>query len=89
MMEPQRHQEDTTVRIRKLVRESKPGTRIVRLRELAREELERGYSREALLEDFEQVRSWLEAQHDSGDEEDDVVTIMDALTGWCSPQAKL
>ena len=55
---------------------------------LAREELSRGYPREALLEDFEHVRSLLEAE-DRDAAEDDVVSVMDVLVGWCSPHLKL
>lgn len=88
MMDSQRCQEDILARIHGLVTEYEAGTRVVHLRNLAREELKRGYSREALLKDFERVRSWLEA-HDRDDEEDDIVTVMDALVGWCSPGFKL
>lgn len=61
--------------------------RVHALRDLASEELGHGYSREALLEDFERVRSQLEEQ--GNDAEDDVVMVMDALSGFCSPGAKL
>lgn len=61
--------------------------RVYALRDLAGEELRRGYSREALLEDFEAIRSQLEEQ--GNDAEDDVVMVMDALSGFCSPGAKL
>ncbi len=88
IVEQRKHQEEVATRIYGLVREHEPGARITPLRELAREELERGYPREALLDDFERVRSVLEAQ-DLDDEEDDIVTVMDALVGWCSPGAKL
>ena len=89
IMERREHREEVAARIYRLVQEHKPGTsRIVPLRELAREELERGYPREALLDDFEHVRGLLEARN-RDDEEDDVVTVMDALVGWCSPGAEL
>lgn len=68
--------------------ETVPGDRVRRLREYAVDQMERGYPREALLEDFEEVRSSLEDQ-DRDPEEDDVVTVMDALTGYCSPAARL
>lgn len=82
------HQEDVATRIHNLLRESGPRGRVVSLRKLAAGELEHGYPQEALLDDFERVRSLLEAQ-DRDEEEDDVVTVMDALVGWCSPGAKL
>ena len=88
IMEQRKHQEEIATRIYRLVQEHKPGALVMPLRELAREELERGYPREVLLDDFEHVRKVLEAQ-DRDDEEDDVVTVMDALVGWCSPDAKL
>lgn len=69
--------------------QTEPQARLVNsLRDLASKELGRGYPREALLEDFEHVRSELEAQ-DRNAIEDDVVTVMDALVGWCSPGAQL
>jgi hypothetical protein len=86
-MEQRRH-EEVADRIHALIQEYGSGGRILPLRQLAREELDSGYPREALLEDFESVRSLLEA-HDRDDEEDDIVTVMDALVGWCSPGAKL
>ncbi len=86
ILEQRKHQEEVATRIYGLVQEHRPGALFMPLRELAREELGRGYPREALLNDFEHVRSLLEAQ-DRDDEEDGVVTVMDALVGWCSPRA--
>ncbi len=88
IVEQRKHQEEVATRIYGLVQEHKPGALVMPLRELARKELERGYPREALLGDFERVRSLLEAQ-DRDDEEDDIVNVMDALVGWCPPDAKL
>jgi hypothetical protein len=79
IVEQSKHQEEVATRIYGLVQEHKPGALAMPLREFAREELERSYPREALLDDFERVRSLLEAQ-DHDDEEDDVVTVMDALS---------
>ncbi len=88
IMEQRKHREEVATRIYELVQEHEPGALVMPLRELAREKLERGYPRETLLDDFERVRSLLEAQ-DRNAKEDDVVTVMDALVGWCSPGAKL
>jgi hypothetical protein len=86
-MEQRQHQE-VTDRIYDLVSAGEPGVLVMPLRELAREELRRGYPREALVEDFERVRSLLE-DRDEEAREDDVLTVMDALTGYCSPAARL
>lgn len=88
ILEQRERREKVTARIHELVQKHEPGALVMPLRELAREELEHGYPREALLDDFERVRSILEEQ-DRNDEEDDLVTVMDALVGWCSPGAKL
>ncbi len=88
IVEQRKHQEEVATRIYGLVQEHEPGALVIPLRELARAELERGYLREALLDNFERVRKVLEAQ-DRDDEEDDVVAVMDALVGRCSPGAKL
>lgn len=88
IVERRKQQEEVANRIYELVQEHKPGALVVPLRELVRQELKRGYPREALLDDFERVRGLLEAQN-RDDEEDDLVTVMDALVGWCSPGAEL
>lgn len=89
IVERREHQKEVATRIRWLVQHHEPGaSRIMSLRELARGELARDYPREALLDDFESVRSLLEAQDRDG-EEDDVVAVMDALVGWCSPGAEI
>lgn len=75
-------------RILELLEEHEPGDLIIPLREFANAELLRGYPREELLNDFECVRSMLEAE-DREDEEDDLIAVMDALTGYCSPAARL
>lgn len=86
-MEQRQHRE-VIEHIYELISSGEPGALVSLLRSLAREELASGYPREALLEDFERVRAELEER---GDEalEDDVVTVMDALSGYCSPAARL
>lgn len=87
MKQRQQHR-DVEAQIRELVDRHEPGELVGSLREFAREELASGYPREALLEDFERVRGLLEAA-DRDAAEDDVVSVMDALVGWCSPHLKL
>ena len=87
-MEHRDHQEDVATRVHDLLREAGSRGRVAALRKLAAGELEHGYPREALLDEFERVRSQLEAQN-RDEEEDDIVTVMDALVGWCPPGAKL
>lgn len=88
MMMEQRQHQVVTSRIHELVSVGEPGALVMPLRQLAREELRAGYPREALVEDFEHVRAELEERDDEA-REDDVVTVMDALTGYCSPTARL
>jgi len=84
----QHQQRDVEARIHDLVHEYGPGTLVTPLRALAREELGRGYPRDSLLGDLERVRRALEAEDLEGSE-DDVMTVMDFLTGWCAPSARL
>lgn len=87
MMEQSKHT-DVVEAIFGLVDSPARGEHVGQMRELAVERMEHGYPREALLEDFEAVRSTLE-DRDRDADEDDVVVVMDALTGYCSPAALL
>lgn len=71
-----------------LAGQENPARAVGTIRQYAREILDSGYAREALLEDFEHARSLLEAKN-RDDAEDDVVSVMDALVGWCSTHLKL
>jgi hypothetical protein len=54
------------------------------LRDLVKRHLDGGASREVLLEDLSQIRA-LVPEHI----EDLVLNVMDLLTGWCAPSARL
>jgi len=47
-----------------------------------------GYSREELLDIFEQYRSVLR-ERDQEDLEDDLLDVMDQLSGWCAEHARI
>lgn len=87
-MMKQRSHMDVVEEIFGLVNGTTRSERVGRLREFAIDQLKQGCPRQALLEDFESVRSSLEDQ-DRDAEEDDVVAVMDALTGYCSPAARI
>lgn len=58
------------------------------LYDLSEELLKSGYPREELLEDFKRLVLKLRAAN-RGDLEDDVLDVVDAITGWCAPNARL
>ena len=59
-----------------------------RLRKYAREKLDAGYSNAQLYSDF---RYLYRSVSERGDEdlEDAIADVMDFLTGWCAPGARL
>jgi hypothetical protein len=62
--------------------------RVGALRNLAQSLLDERYLLDTVYAEFEQVRQRLrEAGRE--DEEDAVMDVMDFLTGWCSPHARL
>jgi uncharacterized protein YgfB (UPF0149 family) len=60
-----------------------PGGR-ERLRDLAQELLDEGIPTEELYEDLTEIHALLPE-----DEEEAMMDIMDALTGWCAPSYRL
>lgn len=88
MMEITRH-DDVEMRLEELARESRPGTFLLQVRELAFRLVHGGrYSREELIEIFERYRTVL---RDRGQEdlEDDLLDVMDLLDGWCAEHARI
>lgn len=87
MMEQRRHNEVET-RLRELARVYEPGALMDPLFDLVEELRRSGYPREALYEDLKQLLRELRA---TGREEyeDDVLEVMDVLSGWCAPSARL
>lgn len=82
-MEQPRH-DKIEERIERLAYESEAEA----LYDLSEDLLKSGYPREALLEDFKRLVLKLRAAN-RGDLEDDVLDVLDALTGWCAPNARL
>lgn len=82
-MEQPRH-DRVEQRIERLAYASKPEA----LYDLSEELLKSGYPRETLLEDFKRLVLKLRAA-DRADLEDDVLEVLDVLTGWCAPNARL
>lgn len=87
MMEQRRHDE-VKARLHELARTHGPGELMDALYDLSRELLDSGYPREALLDDLKHLIFGL---REIGDEEreDDVLEVLDVLTGWCAPGARL
>lgn len=81
--------EDVTTRIAVLTDASLPaGVLTDQLYGLAEELLADGYPRETLLEDFK--RAVLKLRAEGREEaEEEVVEVLDALTGWCAPSVRL
>jgi hypothetical protein len=87
MMQETRHT-DVEIQLEKLSREARPGTFLLKVRQLARRLVVRGYSRAELLEIFEQYRSVLR-QRNQEDLEDDLLDVMDQLDGWCAEHTNI
>lgn len=86
-MEQRRHDE-IEARLHELARTHEPDALSDALYDLSRELLESGYPREALLDDFKRLVLKLRERGDE-EREDTVMEVLDVLTGWCSPGAKL
>jgi hypothetical protein len=85
-VKPCQHHRD--YQLDELARESQPGEFMLRVHDVAEQRLVGGESREELLHEFEILRGLL---RDMGREdlEDDVLEVMDFITGWCAPSARL
>jgi len=59
-----------------------------KLRQFARARLDERYPSDQLYADF--MRAYEEiSEHDDEEEEDAFLDVMDFLTGWCAPEARL
>lgn len=87
MMEKTRH-DDVEMRLEELALESRPGTFLSQVRNLAFRLVHGGYPREELLTIFERYRTVL---RDRGQEdlEDDLLDVMDQLDGWCAEHVRI
>jgi len=82
-------QHPTTVHpVEELAHDAKPGEFMLWVHDLSQQRLMAGQPREELLHDLKVFRSLL---RDMGREdlEDDVLDVMDFVTGWCAPSARL
>ena len=87
-METTQH-DDVEMKLEELAQESRPGTFLLEVRELAFRLVQGGsYSREELLAIFERYRTVLR-DRDQEDLEDDLLNVMDLLDGWCAEHARL
>lgn len=86
-MEQRRH-EEVEARIEQLANTRKPGALVDALHELSEGLLKSGYPRELLLEDLKRLVLDLRAGGRS-ESDDDVLEVLDVLTGWCAPSARL
>jgi hypothetical protein len=80
--------EDVQQRLFELANNTPPSSLVLPLWRLASSVLDVGYSREQLIEDFENLRAHFEEQGEE-EREDAVLEAMDFLYGWCSPHMKL
>lgn len=87
-MERQRHDIDIEAELAKLVREARPSTFESALHARVEELLRMGYPRDYLYEDLERLRSGLLGRGRE-DLEEGVLEVMDALSGWCAPSARI
>jgi hemerythrin superfamily protein len=87
MMQGTRHT-DIEMQLDTLSREARPGTFQLKVRQLARRLVVSGFSREELLDIFEQYREVLR-QRGQEDQEDDLLDVMDQLAGWSAEHARI
>lgn len=86
-MEQRKHNE-VEAKLHELARTREPGEFMDALYDLSRELLDSGYPCEALLEDFKHLIFELR-EHGDEEREDAVMEVLDILTGWCAPSARL
>ncbi len=86
-MEQRRHNE-VEARLHELARTHEPNTLADALYDLSRELLDSGYPREVLLDDFKRLILELRKRGEE-EREDEVMEVLDILTGWCAPSARL
>ena len=79
---------DIEMQLDTLSREARPGTFQLKVRQLARRLVVSGFSREELLDIFEQYREVLR-QRGQEDQEDDLLDVMDQLSGWSAEHARI
>ena len=79
---------DVEQQLLELIAETPPLLLMFPLRKVAGDALAQGYDRNALIEDFENVRARLDERGEE-EQEDAVMEVMDFLYGWSSPHMKL
>jgi len=79
---------DITTEVLDLSKSARAGAFSLELRELARSRLAEEYTREELLDAFEEAALALR-KDEREEEEDEVLEVMVELEGWCSPSARL
>jgi hypothetical protein len=84
----QRQHSATVHQLEEPAHDAKPGEFMFWVHDLSQQRLMAGQPREELLHDLEVFRGLL---RDMGREdlEDDVLDVMDFVTGWCAPSARL
>jgi len=71
-----------------LLAATEPHRYLPRLRKYAREKLDEGYSNEQLYADLRYLYRDV-SRHGDEELEEAVAAVMDLLTGWCAPDARL
>lgn len=61
---------------------------IEKLEQIVKDLLNKGYSKESILAEFERFRTTLGTTNNE-DYEDVVLDVMDFITGWCSPHKRI
>ena len=87
MVQKTRHA-DVEMQLDSLSRDARPGTFLLKVRQLSRSLMVRGYSRKELLEIFEHYRTVLRKRGQE-DLEDALLDVMDQIEGWSSPHVKI
>ncbi len=88
MMEKTRHN-DVEMRLEELAMESRPGTFLPQVHNLAFRLVQGGgYTREELIAIFERYRTVLR-DREQEDLEDDLLDVMDQLDGWCAEHVRI
>jgi hypothetical protein len=78
----------TVEEMRRLLAATPPHRYLPRLRKYAREKLDAGYSNEQLYSDLRYLYRDV-SERGNEDLEEAIADVMDFLTGWCAPAARL
>jgi len=79
---------ETVTEMFRLLKATPPQRYMPRLRKYAREKLDEGYDNAQLYADLRYLYRQV-SEHENEELEEAILDVMDFLTGWCAPEARL